>query len=95
MAAARHKTVHHLSQKADDTYAADNGWVESIAGLSENSSATALLREHTNGQAMVTTQFLIIPILLNFTNHVLQLMHQTLLSCIARLSQCTTGHVFL
>ena len=46
MAAARHKTLHHLSQKADETYAADNGWVESIAGLSENSSATALLRDH-------------------------------------------------
>lgn len=54
MAAARHKTVHHLSQKADDTYAADNGWVESIAGLSEGSSATALLREQANGQSMVS-----------------------------------------
>lgn len=53
MAAARHKTVHHLSQKADDTYTANNGWVESIAGLSETSSATALLREHANGQAEV------------------------------------------
>ena len=50
MAAARHKTVHHLSQKADDGYAAENGWVESIAGLSEGSSATALLRDQGNGQ---------------------------------------------
>ena len=54
MAAARHKTVHHLSQKADETYAADNGWVESIAGLSENSSATALLREQGNGHSVVS-----------------------------------------
>ena len=52
MAAARHKTVHHLSQKADETYAADNGWVESIAGLSEGSSATALLRDHANGEVL-------------------------------------------
>jgi len=43
---ARHKTVHHLSQKAAaETFAAENGWIESIAGLAENSSATALLRD--------------------------------------------------
>lgn len=46
---ARHKTVHHLSQKAAaETYVADNGWIDSIAGLSESSSATALLRDPVN-----------------------------------------------
>ena len=30
MATSRHRTVHHLSQKADEKYGAENGWVESI-----------------------------------------------------------------
>ncbi len=43
---ARHKSVHHLSQKAAaETFASENGWIESIAGLTESSSATSLLRE--------------------------------------------------
>lgn len=51
--ATRHKTVHHLSQKADGSYTSEMGWVESIAGLSENSSATNLLHETQNGNSKV------------------------------------------
>lgn len=52
--AARHKTVHHLSQKADGSYSADQGWVESIAGLAANSSATNLLHDQPNGRPAVS-----------------------------------------
>ena len=38
-AAARHKTVHHLSRTTPDAH----GWVESIASLTETTPATELM----------------------------------------------------
>lgn len=38
MANARHKIVHHLSQKADEKYGAENGWVGTVADTAQGPS---------------------------------------------------------